>query len=152
MLAWVMSGSNMVLRRLTDFRSLHSIVKIFVTKKTPEKKTGIARILAATKYSYQGLRLAAETEPAFRQELLALVALVPLAIYLGETPIQRLLLIGSIVLVLIVELLNTAVEAVVDRVSSDFHELSRQAKDLGSAAVFLSISLAFLTWAVVILF
>ncbi len=120
--------------------------------KPPEKKTGFARILAATKYSYHGLCLAAGTESAFKQELFAFVILAPLAIYLGETSIERLLLIGSLVVVMIVELLNTAVEAVVDRVSSDFHELSRQAKDLGSAAVFLSICLALLTWLLLLLF
>lgn len=125
---------------------------LFVIKKTPEKKTGLARIAAATKYSYHGLHLAAETESAFKQELLAFILLLPVAIYLAETAIEKLMLIGSILLVMIVELLNTAIEAVVDRVSSDFHELSGQAKDLGSAAVFLSLSLALLTWALLILF
>lgn len=114
--------------------------------KPPPKKTGISRIIAATKYSLDGLKLAAETESAFKQELLASLVLIPLAIWLGDNSVEQSLLIASVVFVMIVELLNTAVEAVVDRVSSDFHELSRQAKDLGSAAVFLSISLATLIW------
>mgnify|MGYP000144178245 CR=1 FL=1 len=114
--------------------------------KPPPKRTGFKRIIAATRYSFDGLKLAAETESAFKQELLASLVLIPLAIWLGDTAIEQSLLIASVVLVMIVELLNTAVEAVVDRVSSDFHELSRQAKDLGSAAVFLSISLAVLIW------
>ncbi len=117
-----------------------------IEPKPPAKKTGLKRIIAATKYSFDGLKLAAETESAFKQELLASVVLIPLAIWLGETAVEQSLLIATVVLVMIVELLNTAVEAVVDRVSSDFHELSRQAKDLGSAAVFLSISLTILIW------
>jgi diacylglycerol kinase (ATP) len=117
-----------------------------IGQKPPPKKTGIKRIIAATRYSFDGLKLAAETESAFKQELLASLILIPLAIWLGDTAIEQSLLIASIVFIMIVELLNTAVEAVVDRVSSDFHELSRQAKDLGSAAVFLSISLATLIW------
>ncbi|MFT4861597.1 MAG: diacylglycerol kinase (ATP) [Pseudohongiellaceae bacterium] len=119
--------------------------------KPPRKKTGIRRIIAATKYSIDGLKLAAKTESAFKQELIASLFLLPLAIWLGENAIEQSLLIASVVMIMIVELLNTAVEAVVDRVSSDFHELSRQAKDLGSAAVFLSISLAILVWVLLLL-
>jgi diacylglycerol kinase (ATP) len=117
-----------------------------VALKPPAKKKGIRRIVAATKYSFEGLKLAAKTESAFKQELMASVVLFPLAIWLGEGATEKSLLIATVVLVMIVELLNTAVEAVVDRVSSDFHELSRQAKDLGSAAVFLSIALLTLIW------
>jgi diacylglycerol kinase (ATP) len=119
--------------------------------KQAKKKTGIRRIIAATKYSIDGLKLAAKTESAFKQELVASVFLLPLAIWLGENAIEQSLLIASVVMIMIVELLNTAVEAVVDRVSSDIHELSRQAKDLGSAAVFLSISLAILVWILLLL-
>jgi diacylglycerol kinase (ATP) len=119
--------------------------------KQAKKKTGIRRIIAATKYSIDGLKLAAKTESAFKQELVASVFLLPLAIWLGENAIEQSLLIASVVMIMIVELLNTAVEAVVDRVSSDFHELSRQAKDLGSAAVFLSINLAILVWMLLLL-
>jgi diacylglycerol kinase (ATP) len=119
--------------------------------KQAKKKTGIRRIIAATKYSIDGLKLAAKTESAFKQELVVSVFLLPLAIWLGENAIEQSLLIASVVMIMIVELLNTAVEAVVDRVSSDFHELSRQAKDLGSAAVFLSINLAILVWMLLLL-
>ncbi len=96
-----------------------------------------------------GLRTAWRSEEAFRQEVIAGVLLLPLALWLGETPLLRLLLIGSWLLVMIVEVLNTAVEATVDRIGDDFHQLSGQAKDLGSAAVFLSLVLAGLTWGTV---
>lgn len=119
--------------------------------KPPERKTGIARVIAAAGYSYAGLCLALNSEPAFRQEFVLFLILAPLGLWLGETATERILLIGVLVLVLIVELLNTAVEAVVDRVSSDFHELSRQAKDLGSAAVFMSLGLVLLTWSLILL-
>jgi 1,2-diacylglycerol 3-alpha-glucosyltransferase len=117
----------------------------------PAKKTGIRRIIAATGYSYDGLRLAAQTESAFKQELFAFIILAPLALWLGDTAIEKVMLVGSLMLVMIVELVNTSIEAVVDRVSSEFHELSRQAKDLGSAAVFVSIALALLTWGLLLL-
>ena len=112
-------------------------------------KRGPRRLLDATGYSMAGLRTAWRSEEAFRQEVLAGVALLPLALWLGETPLLRLLLIGSWLLVMIVEVLNTAVEATVDRISDDFHQLSGQAKDLGSAAVFLSLVLAGITWGTV---
>jgi len=117
----------------------------------PGKKTGFRRIIAATGYSYDGLCLAAKTESAFKQELVAFILLAPLALWLGDTAMEKLMLVGSLMLVLIVELINTSIEAVVDRVSSEFHELSRQAKDLGSAAVFMSIALAMLTWGLLLL-
>lgn len=111
----------------------------------PHKKTGFRRIIAATGYSFDGLRLAAKTESAFKQELFAFILLAPLAFWLGDTAMEKVMLVGSLMLVMIVELVNTSIEAVVDRVSSEFHELSRQAKDLGSAAVLMSIALALLT-------
>ncbi|MBL6746911.1 MAG: diacylglycerol kinase [Pseudomonadales bacterium] len=119
--------------------------------KPPVPKTGLRRVLAATRYSFNGLLLALKTEEAFKQEFALFIVLAPLGFWLGQNDIERLLLVGVLVLVLIVELLNTAIEAVVDRVSSDFHELSRQAKDLGSAAVFLSLALVVITWSVIIL-
>jgi diacylglycerol kinase (ATP) len=121
------------------------VIDQLATKLSPKKK-GLKRIIAATKYSFNGLKLAAQTVSAFRQELIASLILISLAIWLGDSSIEQSLLISSVIFVMIVELLNTAVEAVVDRVSPGFHELSRQAKDLGSAAVFLSISLASLVW------
>ncbi|MCH1599873.1 MAG: diacylglycerol kinase [Pseudomonadales bacterium] len=123
----------------------------FETMKPPVPKTGLRRVLAATRYSFNGLLLALKTEEAFKQEFALFIVLAPLGFWLGQNDIERLLLVGVLVLVLIVELLNTAIEAVVDRVSSDFHELSGQAKDLGSAAVFLSLVLVLITWGVIIL-
>lgn len=117
----------------------------------PERKTGIARVIAATRYSLKGLELALRTEAAFKQEFGLFLILAPLGLWLGDSNLDKILLVAPLVLVLIVELLNTAVEAVVDRVSPDFHELSRQAKDLGSAAVFLSLGLVIFTWSLVLL-
>lgn len=107
---------------------------------------GFKRILLATKYSWQGFRTAYRKEEAFRQEVwLALVA-VPLGFYLGHDGVERALLVGSILLVLIVELLNTGIENVVDRVGTDLHKLSGRAKDMGSAAVFTALILAAMVW------
>jgi len=108
--------------------------------------TGFRRVVNATFYSFAGLRTAWRTEAAFRQECLAVVVLIPIAVWLGQSAVQRVLLLGSCVFVLIVELVNTAIELVVDRVGTDHHELSGRAKDVGSAAVFTSIGLAMLVW------
>lgn len=110
---------------------------------------GLRRLLAATGYSAAGLATAWRSEEAFRQEIVMAVVLVPLAFWLGQTPMERLLLIGSWLVVLIVEILNTAIEATVDRISDEHHKLSGQAKDLGSAAVFLSLVLVMLAWGTV---
>jgi diacylglycerol kinase (ATP) len=110
-------------------------------------RTGIDRILHAAGYSLQGLRSAYRHESAFRQELWLAVLLLPLALWLGRSWVEVALLAGSVVLVLIVELLNSAIEATVDRVSLDLHELSKRAKDFGSAAVMLSLLLAGGIWA-----
>jgi len=114
-------------------------------------KTGIRRILNATRYSLEGLAAAIRHEDAFRQELLLAAALAPLGIWLGTTGVERALLVGSLLLVLIVELLNSAVEATVDRISHEEHALAKRAKDLGSAAVMLSLAAAGLTWLLVLL-
>jgi diacylglycerol kinase (ATP) len=111
--------------------------------------TGFRRIVNATFYSFAGLRWAWQTEAAFRQECVAVVVLIPIAAWLGQTAVQRALLVSSCLFVLIVELLNTAVESVVDRVGTDHNELSGRAKDLGSAAVFTSIALATCVWALI---
>ncbi len=117
----------------------------------PERKTGVARVIAAAGYSLSGLILAIRSEEAFKQEFALFLVLAPIGLWLGDSSVEKILLVGVLVIVLIVELLNTAVEAVVDRVSSDFHELSRQAKDLGSAAVFLSLGLVVFTWSLILL-
>lgn len=114
-------------------------------------QAGLQRLLAAAACSMAGLRAAWRHEAAFRQELLLLLVLVPLAFWLGQTPGQRVLLLGSGLLVLVVELLNSAIEAVVDRIGPEIHPLSGRAKDLGSAAVLLSLVLLAATWAAVAL-
>lgn len=117
----------------------------------PPKRKGISRLIAAAGYSFAGLRAAFASEEAFRMEVVVLVLFSPVAFFLGETGVERALLIGVLILLMIIELLNTAVEAVVDRIGSDYHELSRQAKDIGSAAVFLGMVLVALVWGLVLL-
>ena len=113
-------------------------------------KTGFARVVAAGGYSWAGLKACFKTEAAFREELIACVFLMPLAFWLGENGIEQALMIGSLLLVLIVELCNTAVEAVVDRIGHDYHELSGKAKDVGSGAVLISICNAIIIWLLVV--
>lgn len=110
-------------------------------------RTGLDRIRHAAGYSLDGLVSAYRGESAFRQETWLAVILVPLAFWLGQTWIETALLAGSVVLVMVVELLNSAVEATVDRISFDLHELAKRAKDFGSAAVFLSLALTGALWA-----
>jgi diacylglycerol kinase (ATP) len=111
--------------------------------------TGIRRILRATKFSAQGLAQAWQHEAAFRQELVLVALLAPVAIWLGQTAIERAVLIGSCLIVLIVELINSAIEAAIDRHGDEHHELSGRAKDMGSAAVFISLLLVALVWGLV---
>ena len=108
--------------------------------------TGVTRIINATGYSMKGLKSAWINEAAFRQELVLVLALMPLAGWLGDSLNEILLLICISWLVVIVEVLNSAVEAVVDRIGSEHHELSGRAKDLGSAAVFIALALNALVW------
>ena len=115
-----------------------------------EKAAGFGRLIRATGYSLAGLKSCIRTEAAFRQELALVVVAAPLALWLGDTGIERALLVGSLLLVLIVELLNTAIEVVVDRVGIESHVLSGRAKDLGSAAVMLSLLNALLVWVLVL--
>lgn len=108
--------------------------------------TGVTRIINATGYSMKGLKSAWINEAAFRQELVLVLLLMPLACWLGDSLNQILLLIVISWLVVIVEVLNSAIEAVVDRIGSERHELSGRAKDLGSAAVFIALGLNALVW------
>jgi len=112
-------------------------------------KTGIRRVIKAAAYSASGLRAAWSNEAAFRQECVLAVILIPVGLVLGQNGVQRSLLIGTVLLVLIVELLNSAVEAVVDRIGTEQHELSGRAKDMGSAAVLLSLVLTGCVWALI---
>lgn len=110
----------------------------------------VGRIIRATGYSIAGLRVAISKESAFRQELILFVILAPLGFWLGANGIERVLLIGSLMIVLIVELLNSAVEAAIDRISKKRHKLSGRAKDMGSAAVYLALLLVIMTWTLVL--
>lgn len=107
---------------------------------------GLMRIIKATGYSYAGFKATFRYEEAFRQEVLAFVVLAPLGAWLGETGIERALLVGSLFLILVVELLNSGIEAAIDRIGAERHELSGRAKDMGSAAVFLAIAQAAAVW------
>lgn len=113
-------------------------------------KTGITRILDAAGYSMGGIRAAWKNEAAFRQETAGGLVLLVLSFFVAADPIQWLLLVMPLVLVPVVELLNSALESVVDRIGPEKHELSGRAKDMGSAAVFFSLTLVFLAWAVII--
>ncbi|MEN9865550.1 MAG: hypothetical protein RL748_1140 [Pseudomonadota bacterium] len=115
-----------------------------------KSKSGLARIFSAMKNSMAGIAMAWKIEHAFRQELVLVVIGVAVALFLPISAFQKLALIAVLILVLIVELINSAIEAVVDRVSLDRHPLSKNAKDFGSAAVFFALLLAGLTWAVVL--
>jgi diacylglycerol kinase (ATP) len=110
---------------------------------------GFARIYAAFFHSIRGFKATWMHEEAFRQEVYLFVLAGPLGLWLGETPMEKVLLTGSIILVMIVELLNTGIEIVVDRISFERHELSGRAKDVGSAAVLSSLALAGLTWGLI---
>ncbi|MGH8670243.1 MAG: diacylglycerol kinase [Burkholderiales bacterium] len=114
-------------------------------------QTGLRRVVSATRNSIDGLAAAVRHEDAFRQELMLAAVLVPLGLWLGANGFERALLVASVLLVLVVELLNSAVEAAVDRISFDNHRLAKRAKDIGSAAVLLSLASAAIVWLLVIL-
>ena len=111
--------------------------------------TGVRRIVNATFFSFAGLRVAWKNEAAFRQELMLVVVLLPASFWVGNTTVERVLLIGSLMVLLITELLNSAVEAVVDRIGPETHELSGRAKDIGSAAVFVALVLCAVTFGMI---
>ncbi|WP_027962181.1 diacylglycerol kinase [Halomonas halodenitrificans] len=108
--------------------------------------TGWRHLVHSTRYSLKGLKAAWRHEAAFRQELILFLLLLPLVVWVGAGPVEWVLLLGSGLVVLAVELLNSAIESVVDRIGPEHHELSGRAKDLGSAAVMASLLLAGLTW------
>ena len=113
--------------------------------------TGITRIIKAAGYSWKGLKAAFVNEAAFRQELLLCIILAPIALWLDHSSIEKAILIGSLFIVLITELLNSAIEAIVDRIGSEQHELSGRAKDIGSAAVFISLINVVVVWTIILL-
>jgi len=110
-------------------------------------KTGMARLIKATTYSWKGIRAAFRHEAAFRQELLLVLVLFPASFWVARSMIEWVLLVIPLLLVLVVELLNSAIESVVDRISDQAHVLSGQAKDMGSAAVLFSLLIIVAAWA-----
>lgn len=120
---------------------------------SPHKgKSGLRRIWNALHYSLDGLRAALRHEDAFRQELMLAVILVPLGLWLGDGGVEKALLLGSVFMVLVVELINSAIEATVDRISLEDHALAKRAKDIGSAAVLLALTTLGMTWILVLFF
>jgi diacylglycerol kinase (ATP) len=114
-------------------------------------KTGLRRLINAFGYSIEGFKAAFKHEDAFRQEVFLAIVLIPLAFYLGKTSIEKALMIASVLLVMIVELLNSAVEAAVDHTSTEHHALAKRAKDIGSAAVFFALAIVLVVWGLVLL-
>ncbi len=112
---------------------------------------GPARWLKAFQYSAQGLTAAYKNEAAFREELWISLIAIPMAFWLGDSGVEIALLIGSVLLMMVVELLNSAIEAVVDRVGSEHHELAGRAKDMGSAAVLIMGIIVLITWLAILL-
>lgn len=108
--------------------------------------SGLKRILHAAGYSWKGFKSTWKHEAAFKQEVILFSLMTPLAFWIGETASESVILIAVLLIVLVVELLNSAVESVVDRIGEDYHKLSGRAKDQGSAAVFLSFFIAILVW------
>ncbi len=108
------------------------------------------RLIKATGYSIEGLKAAYRHEASFRLEVAFLVVLLPIALWLGDNGLERAILIASLLIVLIVELLNSAIEAIVDRVGTERHELAKRAKDIGSAAVFVAIVNVIVMWGLVL--
>jgi len=119
-------------------------------KKLLESLVDSGRVVRAFGYSLKGLRAAYKKESAFRQELILALILVPLGGWIGPGSVERILLIGSVLLVLIVELLNSAVEATVDRGGKDWDKLAGRAKDMGSAAVLIALLITLMTWSLVL--
>ncbi len=116
-----------------------------------EKKGEFQRLIRATKYSFDGLYATLQNEAAFRTEVILIIFLAPLASWLGKTGVERALMVGSLLLVLVVEVVNSSIEAVVDRVGTEHHTLAGRAKDMGSAAVFLALVNVVMVWLLVLL-
>lgn len=114
-------------------------------------KTGLRRLLNAVGYSIAGIKAAYQNEDAFRQEIIMAIVLIPLAFYLGETRMEMALMIACVMLVIIVELVNSSIEATVDRISLENHLLAKRAKDIGSAAVMLSLVNLAIVWGLIVL-
>lgn len=122
------------------------------TPQTPPSKKGIPRLIAATGYSVAGFTAAFKTEEALRLEIAAFCVLAPLGLWLGDGAVEKILLVGCLVFVIVVELFNTGIEAVINRIGHDYHELSKVAKDVGSAAVLVSLLLVVFVWAMILFY
>lgn len=112
--------------------------------------SGFTRLIKASRYSWQGLRAAYRNEAAFRQELWVSLVLIPAGIWLGQNGVEKALLVGTVMLLPLVEILNSSIEAVVDRIGDEQHELAGRAKDMGSAAVAIAIVLLLVVWFLVL--
>jgi len=112
--------------------------------------TGITRIINAAGYSWLGFKAAYKNEAAFRQELWLAIILTPVALYFGETSLEKAILICSLLFVLVVELLNSAIESVVDRIGNEPNKLSGRAKDMGSSAVFIALTITVILWCTIL--
>lgn len=123
---------------------------IFMNGQNKPNKTGLTRLLRAVACSRQGFRYIWRSEEAFRQEVLLCIFFIPLGFFSGNGGTEQALLIGSILLIPLVEVLNTAIECTIDRIGPEFHELSGHAKDLGSSAVLLSICITVVVWGLVL--
>ena len=113
-------------------------------------KTGLSRLINAFGYSVEGFKAAFKHEDAFRQEVFLSAVLIPLGLYLGKTGVEKALLVSAVLLVLIVELFNSAIEAAVDHTSLERHALAKRAKDIGSAAVFVALGIVVSVWGLVL--
>ena len=128
------------------FAKVAPLLILLIGMITMQKNTGLKRIILATGYSMQGIKSAFQNEAAFRQELILAAILIPIACIVDVSQLERILLIAPIFLVMIIEIINSAIEAVVDRIGSEKHELSGRAKDMGSAAVFIALILTAYIW------
>jgi len=117
----------------------------------PPKEKGLPRLIAATRFSLAGLRAALLHEEAFRLEVFLFCFLTPIGLWLGESSVEQVLLVGSLFVVLLMELINSAIEATIDRSGTEFHVLAGRAKDIGSATVFVALLLVLFTWGMVLL-
>ena len=131
---------------------MHSDKQVFDSQESPFKgKRGLRRLINALWNSIEGFKAAYEFESAFRQVLLLAACMLPIALFVPVTAVERVLLIGTVLGVLVVELLNSSVEAAVDRIGLEEHSMSKRAKDLGSAAVLISLVIVSVTWAVILI-
>ena len=117
----------------------------------PPEKKGMARLIAATGFSLAGLKAAWQHEEAFRLEVVIFFILAPVGLWLGQSRVEQVLLVGSLFIVLLMELINSALEATIDRGGSEFHILAGRAKDIGSAVVFVALLLVVFTWGMLLL-